>query len=87
MHFDESKTQEFLSFFETIKHQIEKMPGMMQLRLYQDENDPNLVFTLSSWLNEDHLNNYRKSELFGMVWPKTKAMFAHKPEAWSLKLK
>lgn len=87
MHFQEDLTQEFLRFFETIKDQIEAMPGMVNLRLYQDKNNPNLVFTFSSWLNEEHLNNYRNSELFGSVWPKTKAMFAHKAEAWSLELK
>lgn len=87
MHFNEEDVEHFLKYFESIRTQIEAMPGMLNLKLYQDDKNNNVLFTISSWLNEQHLNNYRKSELFGVVWPKTKAMFAEKPEAWSLKLK
>lgn len=87
MHFEKESTNDFLQFFESIKEQIESMPGMVNLRLYQDMGNPNVVFTFSTWLNEEHLNNYRNSSLFGEVWPKTKTMFAQQAEAWSLKLK
>jgi len=38
------------------------------------------------WESEEALNAYRKSELFGSVWPKTKACFANPAEAWSTTL-
>jgi (4S)-4-hydroxy-5-phosphonooxypentane-2,3-dione isomerase len=30
------------------------------------------------------LNAYRESELFKFIWPRTKALFNAKPEAWTL---
>ena len=40
-------------------------------------------FTHSTWDSEEALNDYRKSDLFGVVWPQTKALFYDKPEAWT----
>ena len=87
MHFRPEEVDGFMEFFQEIRHKIEAMPGAIKVQLYQDENDPSILFTLSQWLNESHLNGYRKSELFGYVWPRTKALFSQKPEAWSLNLK
>jgi quinol monooxygenase YgiN len=55
--------------------------------LYQDVSNPNIIFTHSTWLNEEALENYKKSKLFGEVWPKTKKLFASEAVAWSLTLK
>lgn len=87
MTFKPEETANFLAYFETVKDDIASMSGIVNLKLYQDENNPNVIFTHSTWLNDSHLNVYRKSEVFGKVWPKTKAMFDDKPMAWSLKLK
>lgn len=87
MHFKEEEVKAFLQFFDGVRHQIEAMPGLINLKIYQDQANEQLVFTLSSWLDQSHLDDYRKSELFAEVWPKTKALFADRPEAWSLKLK
>lgn len=87
MHFREEELEGFLEYFEQIKGQIENMPGLVNLKLYQDDTNKNILFTMSSWLNQKNLDQYRNSELFATVWPKTKALFAHKAEAWSLKLK
>ena len=87
MHFRADKTAEFLLFFDTIKAKIEKMPGIVSLKLYQDEKDPNVLFTHSTWLNQSSLDNYRQSEIFRNIWPETKVLFASDPMAWSLKLK
>lgn len=73
----------FLSFFDTIKHQINSFEGCKGVKLLQDKNQPNILFTYSFWNSEEDLNNYRHSELFGKVWPATKIHFADKPEAWS----
>ncbi|MDG0973243.1 MAG: antibiotic biosynthesis monooxygenase [Crocinitomicaceae bacterium] len=77
------KVSEFLSFFDTIKHQINTFEGCKGVKLLQDKNQPNILFTYSFWESEKALNNYRHSELFGKVWPTTKIHFADKPEAWS----
>lgn len=87
MTFKPEETANFLTLFATIKDSIAAMPGIVSLKLYQDENDPNTVFTHSTWLSDKYLEEYRKSKLFGEVWPKTKVLFADKPMAWSLKLK
>ena len=87
MHFKPEETANFLAYFDTIKDDIEKMPGIVSLKLYQDIEDENVVFTHSTWLNESSLDAYRGSDLFGKVWPKTKVLFSSKPMAWSLELK
>ena len=87
MNFKEDETANFLAYFETIRSKIEDMPGIVNLKIYQDEKDANVIFTHSTWLNQRSLDAYRKSSLFAEVWPKTKLLFADKPMAWSLKLK
>lgn len=87
MHFNVDDTEQFLAYFKTIKHKIESMPGNLSLKLYQDSSNRNVLFTHSIWLNAQSLEDYRHSEEFREIWPKTKAMFATKAEAWSLNLK
>ena len=87
MEFMSKNTSEFLTYFESINHKIKQMPGLVNLKLYQDVNNPNIMFTHSTWLNEEALENYKKSKLFGEVWPKTKKLFASEAVAWSLTLK
>ncbi|MBR9860368.1 antibiotic biosynthesis monooxygenase [bacterium] len=87
MTFRPEEVEGFLEYLDTIKHKIESRPGLVNLRIYRDTNNKNVVFTLSTWLDSEHLNLYRKSELFAEVWPKTKALFSDKAEAWSLRLK
>lgn len=80
------KVTEFLSFFDQIKHQINTFNGCQGVKLLQDKNNPNILFTYSLWNSEKDLNNYRDSELFAMVWPNTKKFFADKAEAWSTEI-
>jgi len=87
MEFMSKNTSEFLTYFESINHKIKQMPGLVNLKLYQDVNNPNIIFTHSTWLNDEALENYKKSKLFGEVWPKTKKLFASEAVAWSLTLK
>lgn len=87
MKFRQEETANFLAYFEQIKDDIASMPGIVNLKLYQDTDDENIVFTHSTWLNQSSLDAYRSSELFGEIWPKTKVLFSSKPMAWSLKLK
>ncbi|MDB4161258.1 antibiotic biosynthesis monooxygenase [Bacteroidia bacterium] len=87
MTFKPEETANFLDYFETIKDDIASAPGIVSLRIYQDTNNSNVVFTHSKWLSDSYLDAYRASEIFGKVWPKTKALFDDKPMAWSLTLK
>lgn len=84
MEFQSDKVSDFLNNFEIIKSKIRNFPGCQHLELLQDKNQPEIIFTYSIWDSEEALNNYRKSELFGEVWPNTKSLFRSKPEAWSV---
>ncbi len=78
------KAEKFKEIFDHYKEKIKAQEGCHHVELLQDKNDPSLFFTHSVWESEEHLNLYRKSELFGEVWPKTKTFFTNKAEAWSL---
>jgi len=83
MTFWPEKTGEFLEIFRSSKEKIRAFDGCRQVELLQDLHQPNVYSTYSLWESEEQLNAYRHSELFGQVWPATKALFADKPLAWS----
>lgn len=82
--FQEDKIDDFLRFFNTINTRVSTFENCYGMRLLQDLNHPNIVFTYSNWKNEDALNNYRDSELFQGVWSTIKPWFGAKAEAWSV---
>lgn len=84
MTFRPEAVEEFLSIFEHSKEKIRQQPGCYSLKLVRDKNHPNVFFTISEWKHADFLEQYRQSELFKTVWTATKALFADKPEAWSV---
>ncbi|WKW47598.1 antibiotic biosynthesis monooxygenase [Myroides sp. JBRI-B21084] len=84
MSFHEEKIPEFFEHFHTVKHLIRNFPGNNFLEVYQDKNNPSIIFTYSVWNHESDLENYRNSELFKSVWKFTKQFFKDKPEAWSV---
>ena len=81
-----AKTSDFLEIFDSSKDLIVSFNGCSLLELHRDIHDPTIFFTYSKWQSEEHLNAYRNSELFARVWSETKALFAAKPEAWSIQL-
>ena len=81
--FKEENFQDFLDHFETVKEAINNFPGCKGMKLLVDKNQVGVVFTYSEWESVNDLDNYRKSELFGSIWPKVKKWFANKPQAWS----
>ena len=83
MTFQETKVNEFLDNFNKNKEHIRNFSGLEHLELLRNKNNPNIFFTYSIWQSEQHLENYRNSDLFRSVWAKTKPLFASKPEAWS----
>lgn len=84
MHFTEAGVDEFLEVFNANKEAIRNVEGCMHLQLLRDLNNPNTYTTLSHWSNEQCLNNYRKSELFGKVWGQVKTLFSERSLAFSL---
>lgn len=84
LEFQEDKIEDFLSFFDTIKHIVNEFPGCYGMKLYQDVDHPHIVMTYSHWDGEESLNNYRNSDQFGKIWPSIKPWFGAKPEAWSV---
>lgn len=84
IYFQEDKIQDFLRFFEQIKWEVAHQPKCGGMKLLQDKNHPNIVFTYSLWEDEKALNTYRDSELFGKIWPTIKPWFKEKAEAWTV---
>ncbi len=84
MTFKEEYIDVFLEIYRSIRDNIEQMPGCHSVELMRDINDSSTMFTYSIWEDEEALNAYRGSELFGKTWPRTKALFSQPAEAWSL---
>lgn len=84
LEFEEDRIEDFLLFFDTIRHVVNEFPGCHGMKLYQDINRPTIVMTYSHWDSVESLNKYRDSEQFGQIWPTIKPWFHKKPEAWSV---
>ncbi len=84
MSFKPEEVDNFLSFFETVKSKIRAREGCTHLALWQQKNQPNVLFTFSLWENESALESYRHSDLFKETWALTKIKFNGQPEAWSV---
>lgn len=83
--FSEGTIDVFEKLYAKYAEAIASQPGCFGVELVEDLNDPYVRATVSRWDSIDSLNKYRKSELFGEVWPATKALFAGQPEVWSYK--
>ena len=84
MTFKAEGVNDFIALFEARKETIRGFNGCMHLELWQDSTHSNIFFTYSLWNSEADLNHYRFSEFFKDTWVRTKALFADKPQAWSV---
>ena len=84
MTFVPEQVPAFLTLFHATKHRIRQQPGCRHLELWQDAESPNIYCTHSHWEDAEALNSYRKSALFGEVWPATKKLFAAPATAFSV---
>ena len=82
--FKPEEVENFLALFETVKTKIRARKGCTHLALWQQKDQPNVMFTHSIWEHEDDLESYRQSNLFKETWALTKVKFNDKPEAWSV---
>src|SRR5215510_12379813 len=84
MHFTDAGVAEFLSIFNANKEAIRNFPGCTHLELLKDASNECIFTTLSHWQDEESLNHYRNSELFGKVWGTVKTLFAERTQAFTL---
>lgn len=84
MQFRKKKVPEFLEIFRESCESIRAFDGCLYLELLQDAGDPQTYLTLSVWKSEEALNAYRKSELFGHTWKRTKKLFKKHAQARTL---
>ena len=82
--FSVDKRDVFLNYFETIKNEIRKSEGCIEVSAFENKHKKGQFFTISKWETEIKLNAYRKSDLFRKVWPTVKEWMIDKPEAWSM---
>lgn len=82
--FDKENISAFLDIFYEKKEYISNTEGCRSVALKQDVKYPGVLFTVSIWESEEHLNAYRQSELFKETWKKTKLLFSAPPMAYSL---
>ncbi len=85
MHFTPDSVDEFLNVLHEHLEKIRGFPGCLGVEVLQDINNPQIIMTYSHWVTPDDLEAYRHSELFKLVWTKTKILFLKKAEAWSLR--
>lgn len=84
MTFAPAQVPAFLALFHSSFDRIRQQPGCQHLELWQDITAPAVYCTYSHWDNAEALDAYRKSALFGEVWPATKQLFAAPPVAFSV---
>ena len=84
MEFKKEYVNQFLTIFNNNKKKIQSFQGCESLKLFEDINNKNSYFTHSIWKSEYHLNKYRDSETFKLIWAQTKPLFINKAKAWSL---
>jgi quinol monooxygenase YgiN len=70
---DPARVADFLALFRASEQRIRQQPGCRHLELWQDADQPHIYCTYSHWDTPADLEAYRKSALFGEVWPATKA--------------
>lgn len=84
MEFSPETLASFDTLFARIRHKIRQQAGCQLLELHADPQHPTVRYTLSHWDSQADLDQYRHSPLFAQVWPETKALFAARPQAYSL---
>jgi len=84
MTFRPDRLLDFLRLFEASEASIRQVAGCRHLELWQDTEQPNVYCTYSHWHSAAALDAYRRSALFGQIWPATKALFMAPPVAFSV---
>jgi quinol monooxygenase YgiN len=83
LHIMSKDVKAFEALFWKHHEDIQSQPGCLGVTLMEDPEDPDVRATFSRWESVAHLDAYRKSALFGAVWPATKTLFSASPEVWT----
>lgn len=86
LEIQKEQTDLFLKLFAEHQQIILKNDGCISLQLLQEDGKPNHVATLSHWISEKYLNQYRNSEFFKTLWSKVKPLFASPAKACSYQI-
>jgi len=81
---DPARVADFLHLFRQSEDRIRQQPGCRHLELWQDADQPHIYCTHSHWDDAAALDAYRRSALFGEVWPATKRLLASPAQAFSV---
>ncbi len=84
MSFRDQEVHHFLELFRERESLIRNFEGCTHLELWNEKNGSSVFFTYSHWKDENALEQYRHSDLFKDTWKRTKALFAHPAQAWSV---
>jgi quinol monooxygenase YgiN len=84
--FHPEKVVDFMEVFEESKAKIRGFEGCFEMKLLENIDSPNILFTQSLWRSAADLEKYRQSELFQKTWARTKIHFLSKAEAWSMEV-
>lgn len=79
-----ARVADFLRLFRQAESRIRQQPGCQHLELWQDADQPHTYCTYSHWHDAAALDVYRRSALFGEVWPATKQLLAAPAQAFSV---
>ena len=85
MTFREDAVEDFLEIYDEVNLNIADFEGCQLLELMRDTENTNVLMTISLWESEEHLDTYRKSQLFNKTWARTKVLFAEPAEAFSMR--
>ncbi len=86
MEFDPEKVDAFRQIFDEVKAKIRAFEGCDHLELHRDDDEANVLYTVSYWASADDLERYRRSELFTTTWARTRELFKGRGSAYSLRL-
>ncbi|HQU96392.1 MAG TPA: antibiotic biosynthesis monooxygenase, partial [Saprospiraceae bacterium] len=75
MQFRADAVDLFLQHFNEVADEIRYFPGCEGLRLLQDTDNSNILFTYSHWRDASALDHYRNSELFRSTWKYVRTLF------------
>ncbi len=84
MTFDVKDIATFKKDFASSYFLIRNFEGCENLQLFEDKDQPNVIITYSYWRTPEHLENYRKSDVFKSTWAKVKPLFITAPHAFSM---
>ncbi len=83
MHFRDDAVGTFRMILKEKRAIIASQEGCLSLQIVVDSAAPYIIFTISEWVSEAHLERYRQSAFFKETWAFTKSLFAQEPQVWS----